>query len=88
MRVQITLAGRMETFLETIYGLASAGLTNDKGVPGFLQLSVFAPAYFDTNHIVRPPLALQRVVFGVVGPVARLLGYHADYPYPYPDPVS
>lgn len=88
VRVQITPAGRMETFLETIYGLASAGLTNDKGVPGFLQLSVFAPAYFDTNHIVRPPLALQRVVFGVVGPVARLLGYHADYPYPYPESVS
>ena len=85
VRVELTPAGKMERFLETIYGLASAGRTNRKGVPGFPQLSVFAPAYFDTNHIVRPPLAVQRVIFGLVAPFARLLGYRPDYPYPYPD---
>jgi quercetin dioxygenase-like cupin family protein len=84
VRVQLRPAGRMETFLETIYGLASAGRTNSKGVPSFLQLAVFAPAYFDTNHITRPPLAVQRVIFGAVAPLARLLGYLPDFPYPYP----
>jgi quercetin dioxygenase-like cupin family protein len=88
VRVQLTPAGRMEMFLETIYALAAAGRTNRKGVPHFLQLAVFAPAYFDTNHIVRPPMAIQRVVFGVVAPLARLLGYRPDYPYPYPESVS
>jgi quercetin dioxygenase-like cupin family protein len=84
VRVMITPAGRMESFLETIYALASTGRTNAKGIPSFMQLAVFAPAYFDTNHIVRPPLALQRVIFGLLGPVARRLGYTADVPYPYP----
>jgi quercetin dioxygenase-like cupin family protein len=88
VRVQLTPAGRMETFLETIYALAGAGRTNRKGIPHFLQLAVFAPSYFDTNHIVRPPMAIQRMVFGVVAPVARLLGYRPDYPYPYPESAS
>jgi len=83
VRVQLTPAGRNETFLETIYALASAGRTNSKGVPRYLQLSVFAPSYFDTNHIVRPPLFVQRVVLGIIAPFARLLGYRPDFPYPY-----
>ncbi|HKW12201.1 MAG TPA: cupin domain-containing protein [Gemmatimonadaceae bacterium] len=83
VRVQLTPAGRNETFLETIYALASSGRTNSKGIPGFLQLSVFAPSYFDTNHIVRPPLFVQRVVLGMIAPLARLLGYQPDCPYPY-----
>lgn len=85
VRVQITPAGRMESFLETIYALASTGRTNAKGIPSFLQLAVFAPSYFNTNHIVRPPLAVQRVLFGVLGPLARRLGYTPDVPYPYPE---
>jgi mannose-6-phosphate isomerase-like protein (cupin superfamily) len=84
VRVQLTPAGRMETFLETIYALARSGQTDRNGVPGFLQLSVFAPSYFDTNHIVRPPLAVQRLLFGLLAPVARRLGYRPDTPYPYP----
>ena len=83
VRVQLTPAGRNETFLETIYALASLGRTNSKGVPGMLQLSVFAPSYFDTNHIVRPPLLVQRVVLGIIAPFARLLGYRPDCLYPY-----
>ncbi len=83
VRVQLTPAGRNESFLETIYALALLGRTNSKGVPGFLQLSVFASSYFDTNHIVQPPLFVQRAVFGIIAPFARLLGYRPDCAYPY-----
>jgi hypothetical protein len=64
--------------------LARSGQTDRNGVPGVLQLSVFAPSYFDTNHIVRPPLAVQRLLFGLLSPLARRLGYLPDTPYPYP----
>jgi quercetin dioxygenase-like cupin family protein len=84
VRVLLTPAGRMEAFLETIYGLALTGRTNQAGIPSFLQLAVFAPAYWDTNHVVNPPLFVQRIVFSIVGPIARLLGYQPDVPYPYP----
>jgi quercetin dioxygenase-like cupin family protein len=83
VRVWVEPASRMESFLETIYGLAQDGRTNAKGLPNPLQLAVFAQAYFDVNHVARPPLAVQRVIFGILAPIGRLLGYRPDHPYPY-----
>ena len=73
----------MDTFLETIYGLAQDGKTDAKGMPNLLQLAVFASAYFDTNHLARPPLVVQRLLLGGLAVIGRLAGYRADYPYPY-----
>ncbi len=81
--VQFTPASRMETFLETFYGLAKDGKTNAEGVPAFLQLAVIAPTYFDVNHLAKPPLPMQKALFGILRPIGRLLGYESDYPYPY-----
>jgi hypothetical protein len=83
VRVRLEPEAGMESFLETIYGLAKDGRTNAKGIPHPLQLAVTASAYFDTNHVATPPLAVQKIAFAVLGPVARLFGYRADYPYPY-----
>jgi hypothetical protein len=85
VRVWVEPASRMESFLETIYGLAHDGRTNAKGMPNPLQLAVFSQAYFDVNHVARPPLAVQRVLFGILAPIGRLLGYRPDHPYPYPE---
>jgi quercetin dioxygenase-like cupin family protein len=81
--VQFSPASRMETFLETFYGLAKDGKTNGEGVPNFFQLAVIAPAYFDVNYLASPPLPLQKALFGVIRPIGRLMGYKSDYPYPY-----
>jgi quercetin dioxygenase-like cupin family protein len=81
--VQFSPASRMETFLETFYGLAKDGKADSNGVPGFLQLAVIAPTYFDVNHLAIPPLTLQKILFGILSPIGRLLGYKSDYPYPY-----
>lgn len=35
-------------------------------------------------YFVSSPLFVQRIVFGALAGVARLLGYRAEYPYPYP----
>jgi quercetin dioxygenase-like cupin family protein len=83
VRVTLRPEAGMESFLETIYGLAMDGKTNAKGIPSALQLAVTAPAYFETNHVAAPPLAVQKIAFAVLRPVAQLLGYRADYPYPY-----
>ena len=81
--VAFSPASRMETFLETMYGLAKDGHTDDEGVPSFLQLAVTAPNYFDVNHLAKPPLPVQKALFGLLRPIGRLLGYQPDYPYPY-----
>lgn len=83
VHVELRPAGRMDTFLETIYGLAQDGKTDAKGMPNLLQLAVFASAYFDTNHLARPPLVVQRLLLGGLAVIGRLAGYRADYPYPY-----
>jgi len=75
---------RTETAFETLAGLARDGKTNGAGAPrNPLLLALVLHTYEDEIYFVRPPLAVQRVIFGALATVARLLGYHAEYPYPY-----
>lgn len=83
VRVELRPASRMASFLETLYGLAQDGKTNEEGVPNLLQLAVIAREYFDVNHVAHPPLAVQKLAFSILAPLGRLMGYRADYPYPY-----
>ena len=73
-----------ETAFETLAGLARDGKTNRTGVTRDpLLLALVLREYEDEIYFVRPPLAVQRLVFGALARVARLLGYRAEYPYPY-----
>lgn len=83
VRVQFSPAARMESFLETLYGLARDGKTDETGVPGLLQMAVIAPEYYEVNHLADPPLPVQKALFTVLRPIGRLLGYRSVYPYPY-----
>jgi quercetin dioxygenase-like cupin family protein len=75
---------RTETAFETLAGLARDGKTNRAGAPRDpLLLALVLHEYEDEIYFVRPPLAVQRVVFGALARVARLLGYRAVCPYPY-----
>jgi quercetin dioxygenase-like cupin family protein len=75
---------RTETAFETLSGLARDGKTNRAGAPrNPLRLALVLREFEDEIYFVRPPLAVQRVILGALAKVARLLGYHAEYPYPY-----
>ena len=75
---------RTERAFETLAGLARDGKTNKAGAPGNpLRLALVLRHFEDEIYFVRPPLAVQRVIFGTLARVARLLGYRAEYPYPY-----
>jgi quercetin dioxygenase-like cupin family protein len=63
-----------EKFFRTLFGLAAAGEINDAGMPSLLRLSVLAPVYGDEIRVVRPPWPVQRAVFAVLSPLARLRG--------------
>jgi mannose-6-phosphate isomerase-like protein (cupin superfamily) len=73
-------AGGFETFLETIYALAAAGKTNSKGEPNPLRAAVIAREHLDDYALPWPSVAVQRVLFWLLAPVGRLLGYRARYP--------
>lgn len=75
---------RTEIAFETLAGLARDGKTNGAGAPrNPLLLALVLREYEREIYFVRPPLGVQRVIFGALATVARLLGYHAEYPYPY-----
>lgn len=79
--VEIRPGARMELMIRTMFGLAREGKTNSKGMPNLFQLAVTSQEFLDVFQPMNPPPAVQRVLFGVVGPIARLLGYKGMYPH-------
>jgi quercetin dioxygenase-like cupin family protein len=80
VRVEVTPGERFAHMIETLFGLARLGHTDTKGMPHPLQLALFALEFSDTMVLRSPPLAVQRVLFGALAPIARISGYRATYP--------
>ncbi len=59
----------------TLFALARQGRTDARGAPNLLQLAVIGAAYREEIRYARPHPLVQRLVFGVLAPIARLLGY-------------
>jgi mannose-6-phosphate isomerase-like protein (cupin superfamily) len=68
-----------KTFLETMFGLASDGKTNAKGMPNPFQLAVIMNEQFDLVRLPFPPAWMQKVGLALGAPLGRLLGYEAAY---------
>lgn len=79
-RCEVTPALHFETFLETLFGLASDGKTDAKGFPGPLQMAVLMHAYRDEVRLARPSPAIQDLLFGPLAMIGRLVGYRSSYP--------
>ncbi len=80
VRVEVTPGERFLHMIETLFGLARLGHTDGKGMPDPFQLALFAREFSDVFVFRSPPLAVQRVVFGALAPIARWRGYRATYP--------
>ena len=75
---------RTERAFETLAGLARDGKSNRAGAPkNPLQLALILREFEEEIYFVRPPLAVQRVILGALAFIGRLLGYRAEYLYPY-----
>jgi quercetin dioxygenase-like cupin family protein len=80
VRIEIRPAARFEAFISNAFGLAQDGKVNRKGMPNILQLALLAREFDDVVRFTRPPRIIQRLLFGVLAPIARLLGYRGSYP--------
>jgi hypothetical protein len=49
-------------------------------MPSPLQLALIAQEFSDVIVFRKPPLVVQRAVFGILAPIARWRGYRATYP--------
>ncbi len=52
-------------------------------MPSLLRAALIAREYEDEFRLASPPWAIQRLLFGSLALVGRLLGYQAEYPYPH-----
>ena len=68
-----------EIFFETVWGLAKDGKTNATGVPNLWQMAVIGRAYAREFRLVSPPYSLLMVLFALLTPIAKALGYRARY---------
>jgi quercetin dioxygenase-like cupin family protein len=68
-----------ETFFTTIWGLARDGKI-DEGGPSLLQAAVIGREYAQEFRLTRPPYPIQRLLFALLAPIGRLLGYRTEYP--------
>lgn len=76
---QVRPALKTEYFLKTITGLANDNKTNAKGVPCIWQMVLTAHKYNQILRLNKPSFFIQKILFTLLAPVARLLGYKADY---------
>jgi quercetin dioxygenase-like cupin family protein len=82
--VEVRPALRIESFFETFFGLAQDGKVNPKtGLPNLFQMALTLRAYRNELVLARPPRLVQTLLFGLLAPIGRLLGYKAEYPYPH-----
>jgi quercetin dioxygenase-like cupin family protein len=84
MILEFRPALKTEAFFESFFGLGQDGMTSPKtGLPSLLRMAVLLRGFEDEIYLARPPLFVQRLVFGMLAFVGGLLGYRAEYPYPY-----
>jgi hypothetical protein len=60
-------------------GLAQDGKTDAKGMPNLLQLALIASEFDDVIQLATPAPMVQRMLFPLLRPIARLRGYKSSY---------
>jgi quercetin dioxygenase-like cupin family protein len=77
--VEVRPAARFEQLSRTVFGLVREGKTNPKGMPNPLQAAVLAQEFGDVIVFTSPPAWVQRILYGLLAPLGRVLGYRATY---------
>lgn len=70
--------GQLQTYWETVFGLAEEGKVGKNGMPNLLQLAVVAP--LADSYAPNVPISLTNLAMTVLGGIGRLLGYKESYP--------
>jgi quercetin dioxygenase-like cupin family protein len=78
-RAEVRPALQFESLIETMFGLATDGKTNKKGMPNPLRLAVIANHHFDVVRLAVVPAWMQKAGLAMGAPIGRLLGYRPTY---------
>ena len=61
--------------------MARDGLTKPDGSPPILAMAAGLHQFPDHFYLDKPPVAVQKVMFAVLAPIAKLAGYRKVYSY-------
>lgn len=78
-RTLVSPALEFETFLETMFGLAADGKTNQQGLPNPFRLAVIMERHFNLVNLPLIPASLQHFGLKLGAPVGKLFGYTSSY---------
>ena len=70
---------KIDSFFETFFALAKDAKLNKKGIPNLFHVSIIGLAHKDEIRLTNPPWALQHILYKILAPVGKLLGYSANY---------
>lgn len=70
---------KIDCFFETFFALAKDAKLNNKGIPNFFHVSIIGLSQKDEIRLTNPPWALQYIIYKILAPLGKLLGYSADY---------
>lgn len=73
----------LDRFLESVFALVQAGKSDKNGLPSPLRMAPILRRHWDVLYLAKPPLAIQKLVMGILSVPARIMGYPGEYPYPY-----
>lgn len=76
---QIRPALDSETFIETVCGLEADGKMEGSGVLNLCQTAVIYQAFHAECRLTKPSQLVQKMMFSILAPIGRLLGYQARY---------
>jgi quercetin dioxygenase-like cupin family protein len=68
-----------EYFLENGIGIANKKKTNEKGMPGLLQIALLANKFSNVYRVTKPPYAVQKILFTILSPFSYIAGYRSCY---------
>jgi quercetin dioxygenase-like cupin family protein len=85
--VEVQPGDRFITMIRQLFGLARDGKTTAKGRPRLLDGVALGREFADTIRFTHPPQLVQRVMFGLLGPLARIAGHRGTSPQYHGDPT-
>ena len=77
--VEVVPGVRFVEMVGTLFGLGRDGKTDDKGMPGALQLAVMGHEYDDTVVFTKPPALIRKTLLPVLAAVGRARGLQPKY---------
>ena len=69
----------IDRLFETFFALARDGKLNKNGAPNLFRLSLIMLAHQRELRLTKPNWSMQRIVFLVLSPIAKMLGYKSQY---------